>query len=292
MKKIFLCVGFIFFLLRIFPGMAGQLQGQTPYIVVSLKPIHSLVEALMMGRGIKPYFLEGNSVCPHTQNIRPKLLHHLEKAHLIIWMGPTFEPFLEKPLHLYASKQLALLSHAKTLDLIPLKVSSKMYDGHVWLDPLRVKGIVRLIAQSLKKVDPLGEALYEKNLNYLLRRLDALHEEMHKSLKKLPSKAFIVFHDAYGYLAQRYALSIKALPSKFLEAPLSGKALKNLKHHLKSPTTCVLVEPHTLHHALWTKLGIKISVVDILGVHFPEGPHLYFDIMENLILHLKKCKVP
>lgn len=72
-------------------------------VVASIKPIHSLVAAVMDGIG-KPGLIVEGAGSPHTYALKPSKAAMLEKADLVFWVGHELEPFLEKPLKSIASK--------------------------------------------------------------------------------------------------------------------------------------------------------------------------------------------
>ena len=72
-------------------------------VVVSIKPIHSLVAGVMSGVGSPTLIVEGNG-SPHTYSLKPSYAAKIETADLIFWVGHRLEPFLEKPLESLGAK--------------------------------------------------------------------------------------------------------------------------------------------------------------------------------------------
>ena len=68
-----------------------------PKVVVSIKPLHSLVSGVMEGVGEPSLLLEGNASV-HVYSMRPSEVWMLQQAELFFWVGPQLETFLEKPL--------------------------------------------------------------------------------------------------------------------------------------------------------------------------------------------------
>ena len=66
-------------------------------MVASIKPIHSLVAAIMAGVGTPELIVEGAS-SPHTYSMKPSNARALQGAKVIFWTGPGMEVFLQKPL--------------------------------------------------------------------------------------------------------------------------------------------------------------------------------------------------
>ena len=69
----------------------------TPNVVVSIKPIHSIVNTLMEGVS-RPQLLLESSDSAHTFHLKPSQLKLLSNADLVITIGDGFETSLKKTL--------------------------------------------------------------------------------------------------------------------------------------------------------------------------------------------------
>jgi len=67
-----------------------------PEVVATVKPVHSLVSAVMDGVGEPKLLLEAGQ-SPHTYSLTPSDAGALERADLVVWVGPALEAFLERP---------------------------------------------------------------------------------------------------------------------------------------------------------------------------------------------------
>jgi zinc transport system substrate-binding protein len=74
-----------------------------PNVVVSIKPIHSLVAAIMEGVAVPQVIVDGGA-SPHTYSLKPSNAKALENADVVFWVGDGLEKFLEKPLESLAGK--------------------------------------------------------------------------------------------------------------------------------------------------------------------------------------------
>lgn len=79
-------------------------------VVASIKPVHSLVAAVMQGVG-EPGLIVKGAGSPHTYSLRPSEAAMLQDADVIFWVGRDLEPFLEKPLE-------SIPANAKTVELL------------------------------------------------------------------------------------------------------------------------------------------------------------------------------
>jgi len=67
-----------------------------PRVVASIKPVHSLVAAVMQGVGT-PTLLVSGAGSPHNYALRPSEARQLQSVELVVWVGPGMEAFLAKP---------------------------------------------------------------------------------------------------------------------------------------------------------------------------------------------------
>ncbi len=92
-----------------------------PNVVVSIKPIHSLVAAIMQGVGEPTLIVEGGA-SPHTYSLKPSNARAIEGADVVFWVGDGLEKFLEKPLHSLAGKATVIeLDDAKGVEKLPFR---------------------------------------------------------------------------------------------------------------------------------------------------------------------------
>ena len=107
-----LLVGLIFFIS--ISAVSAQLA---PNVVVSIRPIHSIVSALMDGVSEPKLLLDSNESA-HTFHLKPSQLNMLSKADLVITIGDRFEEGLSKGLRHIDEKSLLAVSEINDLQLI------------------------------------------------------------------------------------------------------------------------------------------------------------------------------
>ena len=195
-----------------------------PKVVVTIKPIHSLVIGVMAGVG-KPELLLSGAQSPHTFTLRPSDIRKLGDADLIVWVGQDFETFLShtlqsllprtRVLQLQSSRGIAQLpirhggvwedrhNHAETE---PEAQSEQHIDPHIWLSPQNAREIVTLVKEALIEIDPEHAEQYQTNARELKTRLNDLEQELFTRMTPVQWVPFIVFHDAYQYFERQYQL--------------------------------------------------------------------------------------
>src|SRR5690606_41728151 len=100
-------------------GPASAAEG--PSVVASIKPIHSLVAAVM-GEVGKPTLIVEGAASPHSYALRPSQAAEIAGADLVFWVGPELETFLRAPLDAIAgSVRTIRLDQSAGLTLIDLR---------------------------------------------------------------------------------------------------------------------------------------------------------------------------
>lgn len=91
-------------------------------------------------------------------------------------------------------------------------------DPHIWLSPKRVIVMVEAICEELSELDPDNADIYEENAASYCEELTELDNTITEALSDVENRAFIVYHPAFGYLADDYDLTMYALEEDGKEA--------------------------------------------------------------------------
>ena len=104
-------------------------------------------------------------------------------------------------------------------------------DPHVWTSAVNAQVIAENMCRALVQLDPEGKADYEKRLEALKVRLQALNTELAESLKPVSGRAFAVWHPSLSYFARDYGLRQismeyegKEMPASYLRAAMDSVA--------------------------------------------------------------------
>ncbi len=287
-------------------AVAPPLRADTA-AVASIRPIHSLVAAVMSGRGEPTLIVEGAG-SPHSASLKPSQARSLQQADVVFWVGPELEAFLEKPIATLASgARVVALLEAQGLNQLAFRQGGAFRAGddgdghghhaginpHVWLDPWNAKILVQEIVDALVAVDPENAAIYVRNAAALTQRLDRLTAEIQAILAPVKDKPFVVFHDAYPYFEARFGLVAAGSISVSPEVLPGAERIAEIKAMFaRRDATCVFTEPQftpKLVAAVTEGTRAKSGVLDPLGSAIKSGPEHYFQMMRNLALAFRDC---
>ncbi len=279
-----------------------------PRVVVSIKPVHSLVAALMAGVAV-PRLLMSGAASPHGYALKPSDAKALAGADVVIWIGPALETSLKRLLS-NLSKRVMIVELLRTRGLTRLKPrpagawtssqhehhvprTNDSVDPHIWLDPGNARAIVRGVLNILANVDPTNSNAYTANAARLSTRLDKLDRQIADLLAPIASRPFLVFHDAVQYLVRRYRLN--AIGAIVLNPSLrpGAKRLRRLRTWVKTHgVACVFTEPQfksALIDVVIEGTRARIGVLDPLGVDLAAGPDHYARLMLRNAQALSDC---
>lgn len=286
--------------------LAAPARADVPQVVTDIPPVQSLVAQVMGDLGT-PTLLLAKGASEHDFQLRPSQARALADAGLVVWVGPDLTPGLSRALtDLSEAQVLALLAAPETFRRPYSDDGAHLHDPsqgshdhgntdpHAWLDPDNAKAWLGLIAARLAELDPDNAATYAANAESARQAIDALDRQVRSRLDAYRDRPFIVFHDAYGYFARHYGLSI--LGSVALgDATTPGAAKLAALHQAvgSGPATCIF--PEAQHDpALVAQLAQGTSLrigapLDPVGSTGDFGPDAYGTLIGTLADSIATC---
>ncbi len=200
------------------PARAAESERLT--VVVSIVPQAWLVRQI--AGDVEVVTLVGPGESPHTFQPSDAQVSRLMRADLFFRIGVSFErgPWFDalaapgKPPIVDMRRGIKLrrmVGHTHGFegagrDDVPTGPYHVEPDPHIWLSPRLLKTQARTVTDALIEVDPSRKTQYEARLEEVERRLDEVSRTIRGKLGRHASKAFLVFHPAWGYFAQDFGL--------------------------------------------------------------------------------------
>ena len=179
-------------------------------VVVTIKPVHSLAAAILVGVAEPKLLLEG-AASPHAYALKPSDARALSEADAVIFVSGNLEVFLGKALEaLPANARIVDLETTPGLRLLPVREglghspgaheaeeaeededhgghvhNKRGTDVHFWLDPVNAIAMSRRLAQEFAVLDPAHAAQFQANAVKLEASLAALDAELKATLAGL-----------------------------------------------------------------------------------------------------------
>ena len=296
-----LLLSFIFLLA--IKNVAAQ---SVPSVVVSIKPIHSIVTALMSGIS-EPQLLLKSSNSAHTFHLKPSQVQMLTNADLVIIVSEDFELGLRKAIKNIESDSLFQITslnnlniHRSRSEILNLKENEEIdehdeniYDLHLWLDINNTKLIAKHINKLLIKIDSVNEDKYNNNFLELTLDLEELKIDLEKQIAPFLTSQFAVFSDTTQYFEKSMSLIRPIIITPYHGARLSIIRTLMAKEAMSDlGVSCLLygqeAKPNQIS-VLSEGLSLKTFEIDILGVKYPAGPDQYFNLMKKISSQLASC---
>ena len=304
-------------------GISGSAAADTSIrVVVSIKPAHSLVSAVMAGVA-EPHLIMRGAVSPDTYTMRPSDAAMLEKADVAFLVDEAMEIALAAQIRTLAGNaRVVELSGAAGLVRRPLREGGAFdvdhhhshdddghaadddlaaqprgaYDLHVWLDPANAEAMVRMIARILAEADPSNAARYADNAHQHIHELEHLSEEIAAAIQPARGVPFIVFHDGNRYFEDRFGLNAAGSAVVSAERSPGVKRIRELREKVRElGVVCVFDEPHfdqRLVNTIVEATSVRAGTLDPLGVGIQPGPELYFTLLREMAGAFRECLAP
>lgn len=305
-------------------SLALPAWAEVPKVVTDIPPVHALVAQVMGDLGTPDLLLE-RGASEHDFQLRPSQAAGLADAGLVVWIGPELTPWLDRALEGLGegAKQLPLLAVPGTVTHAYAEGGAHMEAGHddhghddhaeeeaghddhdhsgtdphAWLDPANAKLWLGAIAQDLSDLDPDNAATYAANAAEAAAGIDRLDADLNARFAPLKDRPIVVFHDAYGYLADRYGLQIFGSIA-LGDATAPGAARLAALRDATAQGTVLCVFPEAQHDAALAEQlaegsGAKLGpALDPNGSTLDPGPDLYAQLLTGLADAMLGCSNP
>ena len=289
-------------------------------VVASIKPIHSLVAAVMGDIGTPHLLLEAPSSAHHF-TLKQSKARSLQAADIVFWVGPTMEQPLTKALATLAPQAQTLpLIESAGLVLINFdkvtpahekhdhekhghekhdkhdehaKHDDHLINPHIWLDPQNAKIMLGVMAARLAKADPKNASAYAANADSMAARLATLETDITSQLASYSAAKFLVLHDAHVYFERRFGLRNYGAITTEPDVMPTASRVKALRDELREHRfDCIFTEPFLGQKAVaLIAEGSKVSIgtLDPIASNLPAGAQLYPDLLMSYAKALQSC---
>lgn len=206
---------------------AAAAAAQVPRVAVSILPQQYFVDRIS-GGSVRSLVLVGPGQNPHSYEPTPRQMADLGAAAAWLTIRVDFENgLLPKVRNLYPRLRIVdttagvsfrtLEAHSHDEDL---RADGRAEEGedhgeegheegrdvHIWLGREGSKAQARSIRDLLAAIDPGNAAKYSRNHDVLVKDIDAVFDDLAKSLSPLRGKPAFVYHPAFGYFLDEFGI--------------------------------------------------------------------------------------
>ncbi|MGC9449492.1 metal ABC transporter solute-binding protein, Zn/Mn family [Cereibacter johrii] len=169
-------------------------------------------------------------------------------------------------------------------------------DPHAWLDPENAQLWLAAVARELGHLDPGNAATYTANAEAARAALAELDRATAARLEQAQNQPFYVFHDAYGYFAGHYGLTVQGSVSAGDAAAPGAAHLADLRAEMAGAPRCIFPEAQhdaKLARQIAQETGAKAGpALDPSGSTLEPGPQLYANLIRGLADGILSCVAP
>ena len=220
---------FAFFMpviLMLLAGCPSQEKSSKLTVAAGLPPVAGIASAIGKDRVTVVSMLpEGRT--PHDFAPRSSTMSDAAKASILLSTGMPFE---NKIANFMKQQNRKICDVSKDIRRIAFHdggnhdhhhhegCSHDDHDPHVWLSPANATIIADNILAEFVAADPENQAFYRENHRLLKEELAMIDREISAKLAPFKGRKFFVYHPAFGYFADAYGLTQRAIELNGREA--------------------------------------------------------------------------
>ena len=167
------------------------------------------------GDSIRVQGLMGSGVDPHLYKASEGDVSKLSNADVVFYSGLHLEGKLVDVFEKMGNttNTIALAEILDKNKLIGSEYFASNYDPHIWFNIQYWKQLANYLTQELSKLNPENASFFQKNSTSYLLQLDALENDIKKTIATLPKekRILVTAHDAFNYFGEAYGFEVVGL---------------------------------------------------------------------------------
>ncbi|MFI5933037.1 metal ABC transporter substrate-binding protein [Actinoplanes sp. NPDC051494] len=266
---------------------ASGFSGGRLDVVTAFYPLQYLAERIG-GEQVAVTSLTKPGTEPHDVELSPRQVGQIVDAGVVVLLG-GFQPAVDQAVKQEAADRS--LDVGTVVELLSAEAHEHHpgeeeeghgLDPHVWLDPERYATIADAVAARLAQADPAHADDYTSRAQAVRAELATLDTDYAARLRTCQRREIVTSHEAFHYLADRYALTEVGVTGISPEAEPSPQRLAHAAEEARATGTTTiffetLVSPKVAE-TIAREVGASTAVLDPLeGVSEPGAD--YFTVM-------------
>lgn len=269
-----------------------------PKVVVSIKPVHSIIAGLMEDVAEPTLLIDGQTT-PYQYEPDGADKEALAEADLVLWVGPELEGSLAEAIDNLPEdgpRVIELLSHPE-LKVLPLRDGgSDTRDPFFWLDTRNMLILLDEMARLLVEMDPERTDTYARNRTAVMEQTSRVDRQLEYQYRDVSASPIGLYYDALQYFEQAYAAAVAArvVPQPGEEAGAAGLLTARQKMQEAGAECFFTVAglPSPYLSTLTQGTDFKVAELDLFGLEIDPGPGLYAQLMREDFKTIRDCVKP
>lgn len=279
--------------------LAFAAEAQAKLLVLSsIKPL-SLIAQEIAGTAAELDTLLPITASPHDYPLKMSDYARLNRADIVLWVGPELEGFLHKPLGNLSRDKIITAYNLPDLhwpeDLHGSAQESAEghhheRDPHLWLDPRNAVVVAGALSAKLTQLDPANKAIFAANMAVFSRKMAELDQKLSAELAPFSGRGFAVYHEGYRHFVSHYGLRQLNYVTFTPEQRPGAKHLQQLRLTLAKEGKCLFLEPYNQQQSmsdLAQELKLNTGILDALGSQ--AGIDQYSQLLELMADSFAGC---
>lgn len=271
----------------------AQISHAKPMVLASLKPL-ALIAQEITGTAADVDTLLPDTASHHDYPLKVSDHARLQKADVILWIGPELESFLQKPIANVASAKIITSYELAGMNWPVNNHASEHsdhayeHDPHLWLDPRNAVVVAQALTLRLMQIDVANAKQYQANLQIFTAKMQKLDTQLQESLRPLAGLGFAVYHEGFEHFVGRYGLHQLGYVTFTPEQKPGAKHMAQLRGALAGGK-CLFLEPYKDTQAmrdLAQELHLRLGVLDALGA---QGAKNYTQLLTQMAEAFSAC---
>ncbi len=284
-----------------------EINSNKPQIVTSIFPVYEVVKEVA-GDQADVHLMVGPSEDAHHYEPSAQAIALANEADAFIYSSDEMEFWAQDVISVLENEELRIIELAADLDLfIGDEYAHEEeeddhghdhtpgIDPHFWLDPVAVNEQLPIVVDLLAEIDPEGATIYQENGAIFSKTLSDLDSAYHEAFGGAKNRSFVVQHQAFGHLSNRYDLHQLSVGGLSTEVEPNPKELITVINFVEENNTEVIFyqsgNTSAVAETIANETNAEIAVLYDLE-NRPEGleesGNLYIEAMYHNLDELQK----
>jgi len=200
---------------------------------------------------------------PHAFEPTPSTAIALAGARLVVESGVGVDSWADR-LVTSAAPGTPLFVASQGLPIRPGDEADPDGDPHWWHDPVLFERAATALGERLATIDPAYAVEYRANAHAYVARIKAMDTANRRLLATVPPgrRLLVTNHDAFGYLAARYGITVEGsvIPSLSTAAEPSASQVADLIRRIRAQHVRAIFTESSLSPALEQRIADEAGV--------------------------------
>ncbi|MBR6689259.1 MAG: zinc ABC transporter substrate-binding protein [Clostridia bacterium] len=192
---------------------------------------------------------KGTTSCLHEYSLTTEEMVSLVDSDALVINGAGMEGFLSNVISNYSN--LEIIDSSKGIELIEMEChhnhnhegEEEEHNSHIFVSVSNYIRQIENITEGLVRIDSKNAEVYLNNSREYIKELEELKKEIENTIKSLPNKNIVTFHESFDYFAHEFGLNVVTkIEKEHGEAASASEIVHIVKEIKEHNVKCIVVE--------------------------------------------------